>query len=65
MAITFDGASANRRFLKLLGSEKVRYKVVNKYTPERAPFVFFFRSTTSTENSKKLFGFKGQTSVGK
>ena len=41
MAITFDGASANRRFLKLLGSEKVQYKVVNKYTPERRPLFFF------------------------
>ena len=63
MAITFDGASANQQFLKLLGSEKVQYKVVNKYTPERHPLFFLIlRPATSIENSKKLFG---QTYVGK
>lgn len=63
MAITFDGASANQQFLKLLGSEKVQYKVVNKYTPERRPLFFLIlRPATSIENSKKLFG---QTYVGK
>ena len=42
MAVTFDGASANRLFLKLLGSEKVQCKVVNKHTPERRRLFFSF-----------------------
>ena len=41
LTITFDGATANRRFLKLLGSEKVLFKVINKYSLEKRPLFFF------------------------
>ena len=41
LTITFDGAAANRRFLKLMGSEKVLFKVINKYSLEKRPLFFF------------------------
>ena len=43
LGITFDGASANRRFLKLhnaSSSHAITYKVQNKYDPQR--FIYFF-----------------------
>ncbi|KAL5474560.1 hypothetical protein EMCRGX_G026521 [Ephydatia muelleri] len=43
LGITFDGAPANRRFLKLhnaSSSHAITYKVQNKYDPQR--FIYFF-----------------------
>ena len=66
LTITFDGAAANRRFLKLMGSEKVLFKVINKYSLEKRP-LFFFSDPPHLllKNHKKLFSVKGQASVGK
>ena len=65
LGATFDGASVNRRLVKLHTSKTVLHKVRNVYaTMEETCCFFFFRPTTSIENNQKLLGIKKSQSVG-
>ena len=64
LGATFDGASVNRRLVKLHTSKTVLHKVQNVYATDGRDLLFFFGPTTSIENNQKLLGIKKSQSVG-
>ena len=64
LAATADGASPIRRLIKLHGSDKLVYKVVNPHAPDHRYLYFFLRPTTLAQNDKKLLGKQEATAMG-
>ena len=60
MRITFDGASANRRFLSLHGTtaKNIVHKVMNRYASDgRYLYYSLFIPSTFNKNNTELFSF--------
>ena len=62
LAATADGASPNRRLIKLHGTDKLVYKVINPHAPDHR-YLYFLRPTTLAQNGKKLLGKQEATAM--